>query len=58
MGVGELVYLLALESRPIWVSGNWFTLSRWRAISLSSRTGEQTHMGVGELVYPLALESN
>ena len=26
--------------------------------SLSSRTGEHTHMGVGELVYPLALESN
>ncbi|RXH87909.1 hypothetical protein DVH24_037554 [Malus domestica] len=39
------------------VSGNWFTFSHWRAISLTSRTGKQTHMGVGELVYPIALES-
>ena len=49
----HLVYPLALESRPIWVSGNWFTLSHWRAISLSSSTGELTQMGVGGLVYTL-----
>ncbi|KAM1244616.1 hypothetical protein ACFX2G_036736 [Malus domestica] len=54
----QLIYLLALDSLPLWVSGNWFTLSHWRAISLTSRTGEQTLLGVGKLVYPIAPESN
>ena len=54
----EVYDILAQKSLPRWVSVNWFTLSHWREISLSSRTGEQTHMGVGELVYPIALESN
>ena len=53
----EVYDLLTRKSLPRWVSMNWFTLSHWRAISLSSRIGEQTHIGVGELVYPLALES-